>query len=414
MNRRRKSCYRPYEGKRWPLWRKAVLALLLAGALAFGALFGAVMYGAYDHIQGEPRLMVILGCQVKPWGPSILLQDRLDKALDYLEEHPDVQVVVSGGQGSDEPTTEAQAMYDYLTEHGVEPERIWQEDQSHNTWQNVRYTLALLEEKGSDRVIVFARTKNRTEDCAEALCDAGYRAESIHSDKSQGQRKRALDNFRRGRTSILVATDVLARGIDVPDVDHVINFDLPDMPEDYVHRIGRTGRAGEQGFAVSFVTRESRRTMSDIEKLIGKNVPLMELETYELDMTVLEKGKKGAPKKGGYKGNKGSGRPAGAKRSDKRGGEKRDFERRSDSRAEGRSDNRPGRGKRAEGKRSFDGAAKPDGPRSNNMDHAKRRLEMNEKKREKSAPNAKGAAKQNGSKKKAGVGGYNYSRFANN
>lgn len=76
--------------------------------------------------------------------------------------------------------------------------------------------------------------------------------------------------------------------------------------------------------------------MSDIEKLIGKNVPLMELETYELDMTVLEKGKKGAPKKGGYKGNKGSGRPAGAKRSDKRGGEKRDFERRSDSRAEGR------------------------------------------------------------------------------
>ena len=273
---------------------------------------------------------------------------------------------------------------------------------------------ALLEEKGSDRVIVFARTKNRTEDCAEALCDAGYRAESIHSDKSQGQRKRALDNFRRGRTSILVATDVLARGIDVPDVDHVINFDLPDMPEDYVHRIGRTGRAGEQGFAVSFVTRESRRTMSDIEKLIGKNVPLMELETYELDMTVLEKGKKGAPKKGGYKGNKGSGRPAGAKRSDKRGGEKRDFERRSDSRAEGRSDNRPGRGKRAEGKRSFDGVAKPDGPRSNNMDHAKRRLEMNEKKREKSAPNAKGAAKQNGSKKKAGVGGYNYSKFANN
>ena len=87
--------------------------------------------------------MVILGCQVKPWGQSILLQDRLDKALDYLEEHPDVQVVVSGGQGPDEPTTEAQAMYDYLTEHGVEPERIWQEDQSHNTWQNVRYTCLL-------------------------------------------------------------------------------------------------------------------------------------------------------------------------------------------------------------------------------------------------------------------------------
>ena len=83
MNRRRKSCYRPYEGKRWPLWRKAVLALLLAGALAFGALFGAVMYGAYDHIQGEPRLMVILGCQVKPWGPSILLQDRTRRWITW-------------------------------------------------------------------------------------------------------------------------------------------------------------------------------------------------------------------------------------------------------------------------------------------------------------------------------------------
>ena len=273
---------------------------------------------------------------------------------------------------------------------------------------------ALLKERGHKRVIVFARTRHRADAACRKLKRAGYHAEAIHSDRSQNQRKRALDNFASGETDILVATDVLARGIDVDEVSYVVNYDVPTQAEDYVHRIGRTGRAGEQGFAVSFVTRESRRTMSDIEKLIGKNVPLMELETYELDMTVLEKGKKGAPKKGGYKGNKGSGRPAGAKRSDKRGGEKRDFERRSDSRAEGRSDNRPGRGKRAEGKRSFDGAAKPDGPRSNNMDHAKRRLEMNEKKREKSAPNAKGAAKQNGSKKKAGVGGYNYSRFANN
>jgi len=150
VNRRRKSCYRPYEGKRWPLWRKAVLALLLAGALAFGALFGAVMYGAYDHIQGEPRLMVILGCQVKPWGPSILLQDRLDKALDYLEEHPDVQVVVSGGQGPDEPTSEAQAMADYLTAHGVEEEKVLLEPDSHNTAQNLDYSRRLLDREGID------------------------------------------------------------------------------------------------------------------------------------------------------------------------------------------------------------------------------------------------------------------------
>lgn len=148
---------------------------------------------------------------------------------------------------------------------------------------------AVLREKGSERVIVFARTKNRTEDCALALCDAGFRAESIHSDKSQGQRKRALENFRRGKTAILVATDVLARGIDVAEVNHVINFDLPDMPEDYVHRIGRTGRAGETGFAISFVTRETTRTLRDIERLIGKGIPLMPLESFQLNMQLLDK-----------------------------------------------------------------------------------------------------------------------------
>ena len=77
------------------------------------------MYGAYDHIQGEPEVMVILGCQVRQDGPSVLLRDRLDEALDYLEDHPDMTVVVSGGQGPDEPTSEAQAMADYLTPWAV-------------------------------------------------------------------------------------------------------------------------------------------------------------------------------------------------------------------------------------------------------------------------------------------------------
>ena len=156
MNRRRKSCYRPYEGKRWPLWRKAVLALLLAGALAFGALFGAVMYGAYDHIQGEPRLMVILGCQVKPWGPSILLQDRLDKALDYLEEHPDVQVVVSGGQGPGEDISEAEAMKRYLLEKGVDESRLYMEDKSTNTFENIQFSKRILEEHRLSPTVVIA------------------------------------------------------------------------------------------------------------------------------------------------------------------------------------------------------------------------------------------------------------------
>ena len=266
---------------------------------------------------------------------------------------------------------------------------------------------AVLDEKGAERVIVFARTKNHTEECADELRRSGYSAESIHSDKSQGQRKRALDNFRRGKTSILVATDVLARGIDVPDVNHVINFDLPDMPEDYVHRIGRTGRAGEEGFAISFVTSETRRTLKDIERLIGKDIPFMDLENYALNESDLKKPVKGKsprngrPAKGGYKGAK-SGRPASAERSNNKGS--------------GGRDNRPGRSTRSESKRSS--AAEVTTGRGRNGENAKRRVERTEKfaaktqgKRPAGNTNARKAGADT-SEKRSVKGGYNYSRFA--
>ena len=132
------------------LWFRVLLAVFVAGVLAFGGLLGAVLWGSYDHVQGDPQIMVILGCQVKPWGPSTLLQDRLEKALAYLEDHPDLTVVVSGGQGDDEHISEAQCMYDYLTAHGVDGAQILLEDQSHNTVQNLRYTMELLAEAGYD------------------------------------------------------------------------------------------------------------------------------------------------------------------------------------------------------------------------------------------------------------------------
>ena len=137
---RRKQYYRPYEGRKKPLWLLAVLAGALAFALGFVVLLGIVLTGAHDQIVGEPKVMVILGCKAESWGPSILLQDRLDKALDYLEDHPDLTVVVSGGQGDDEHQSEAQCMYDYLTDHGVDADQILLEDQSHNTWENIRFT----------------------------------------------------------------------------------------------------------------------------------------------------------------------------------------------------------------------------------------------------------------------------------
>lgn len=139
-----------FKGHRRSWWVKVLAAMILGGAVCFGCLFCTVMNGAYDQVDGEPQVMVILGCQVKPWGPSILLQDRLDKALDYLEHEPDMTVVVSGGQGPDEPVSEARAMADYLMEQGIGQERILLEDQSHNTVQNLTLTRRLLDELGYD------------------------------------------------------------------------------------------------------------------------------------------------------------------------------------------------------------------------------------------------------------------------
>ena len=139
-----------YKGKRLHPVVKVFLVLVLLGTLVFGALLGLVLGGAHDSIDGSPQVMVILGCQLHDWGPSVMLQDRLDKALDYLKDHPEVVVVVSGGQGENEPTTEAQGMADYLADHGFARENIILETQSHNTHQNLTYSARHLEEAGVD------------------------------------------------------------------------------------------------------------------------------------------------------------------------------------------------------------------------------------------------------------------------
>ena len=154
--RRTRRAYSPYGGrKRHPLLT-ALLCVLLAAVIAFGVLEGIVLSGGRTQIAqggGAPEVMIIFGCQVKPWGPSVLLQDRLDTALDYLEDHPDMTVVVTGGKGDDEHISEAQCMYDYLTEHGVNGDHIYLEDQSRNTWQNISYTQALLQELFADGTV---------------------------------------------------------------------------------------------------------------------------------------------------------------------------------------------------------------------------------------------------------------------
>ncbi|MCL4221162.1 MAG: DEAD/DEAH box helicase [Phycisphaerales bacterium] len=134
----------------------------------------------------------------------------------------------------------------------------------------------LLDDLEVERALVFTRTKHGAEKLTRILSRSGVRAEAIHGNKSQNQRQRALDAFRAGRTRVLVATDVAARGIDVDGVSHVFNFNLPNEPEAYVHRIGRTGRAGAAGIAISFCDREERGHLKAIERLTGLRLPVQE------------------------------------------------------------------------------------------------------------------------------------------
>jgi ATP-dependent RNA helicase RhlE len=124
-----------------------------------------------------------------------------------------------------------------------------------------------------ERGIVFTRTKRGADRVAEYLDKAGVTAAAIHGNKSQSQRERALDNFRKGKVAMLIATDIAARGIDIPAVSHVINFELPDVAEAYVHRIGRTARAGAEGEAIALCAPDERGLLKDIEKLIRQEIP---------------------------------------------------------------------------------------------------------------------------------------------
>jgi ATP-dependent RNA helicase RhlE len=126
---------------------------------------------------------------------------------------------------------------------------------------------------GQKLTIVFSRTKHGANKLAKSLCAAGFGADAIHGNKSQAQREKALDRFKRGLTPVLVATDVAARGVDVKDVGLVVNFDLPNEPEAYVHRIGRTARAGAEGRAVSFCSEDELEFLREIEKIIRMPIP---------------------------------------------------------------------------------------------------------------------------------------------
>ena len=150
----------------------------------------------------------------------------------------------------------------------------------------------LLKDSSLESVLVFTRTKHGADKVARVLAKANIGAEAIHGNKSQTARQRALTNFKDHTTRVLIATDIAARGIDVDHLSHVINYELPNVPETYVHRIGRTGRAGRSGVAYSFCDAEEVPYLKDIQKLIGKQIPVAggnEFETADVKAAVAEK-----------------------------------------------------------------------------------------------------------------------------
>lgn len=139
----------------------------------------------------------------------------------------------------------------------------------------------LLQDRQIETVLVFTQMKHAADKLAYKLNKAGIRAEAIHGDKSQHSRQRALENFKSRKTRVLVATDIAARGIDIEELSHVINFDLPNVPETYVHRIGRTGRAGAGGVAISFCDANEKPLLNDIQKLNRRTIPVVNGHPFE-------------------------------------------------------------------------------------------------------------------------------------
>jgi len=139
---------------------------------------------------------------------------------------------------------------------------------------------AMLRDAALARVLVFTRTRHTANRVAEQLTRAGFSAEAIHGNKSQGARQRALEGFRAGHVRVLVATDIAARGIDVDGITHVVNYELPNVPDTYVHRIGRTARAGAAGAAISLCDGEERAYLKDIERTIGRKVPVLDAQAF--------------------------------------------------------------------------------------------------------------------------------------
>ena len=150
----------------------------------------------------------------------------------------------------------------------------------------------VIKSESEKKILIFVRTKVRAERIKKAMARVGINTDTIHSDKTQGERLDNMMRFRSGELKILIATDVSARGIDIPNVDYVINYDLPETPENYVHRVGRTGRGDRKGQAISFCSSEEKEILEKIEDSLGKPINKIEISKTDYKNTIKISGEK--------------------------------------------------------------------------------------------------------------------------
>jgi ATP-dependent RNA helicase RhlE len=198
-------------------------------------------------------------------------------------------------------------------------ERVDQSVTMVNQAEKTALLTLFLQSNDVERALVFSRTKHGADKLVRIIEKAGIRAEAIHGNKAQNARQRALKNFKERKTRVLVATDIAARGIDIDSLSHVVNFDIPNVPETYVHRIGRTGRAGATGIALSLCDVDERVFLRDITKLIARQIPITEDHPFPASGNASKplpptppkgQGRHGAGRNGGGRGQgQGSGQP---------------------------------------------------------------------------------------------------------